>query len=115
MGMPGVPRAAGVRDGFPTSHRNRQSVVGGHSPRTCRTPVAQAPSQVSHLLRTRNQRNHLCFSLELRLDSHPFPPARPNPLRLVHQPEPVGRTPVALPLDMDAYCPMILLTSSPPD
>ena len=27
--------------------RNRQSVVGGHSPRTCRTPVAQAPSRGS--------------------------------------------------------------------
>ena len=37
-GMPGVPRAAGVRDGFPTPHRNRQSDVGGHSPRICRTP-----------------------------------------------------------------------------
>ena len=45
--MPGVPRAAGVRDGFATPHRNRQSVVGGHSPRTCRTPVAQAPSRGS--------------------------------------------------------------------
>ena len=41
------PERRALRDGFPTPHRNRQSVVGGHSPRTCRTPVAQAPSRRS--------------------------------------------------------------------
>ena len=41
------PERRALRDGFPTPHRNRQSVVGGHSPRTCRTPVAQAPSRGS--------------------------------------------------------------------
>ena len=41
------PERRAFRDGFPTPHRNRRSDVGGHSPRTCRTPVAQALSRGS--------------------------------------------------------------------